>query len=95
MLGAFVKFPASAPMSTGVNELRVCPSKSTVTVGMSVPELSTTETGGNTICKSPVAEFTKFMVDPEIELASLAEAVCQPAKSVPFASDQQWPGLRN
>ena len=36
-----VKFPASAPMSTGVNPALACPSKSVVTSGILYPERST------------------------------------------------------
>ncbi len=78
--GELIKIPASAPISSGDKVARVCPSKSTVIAGIFVPTLSTTEGKGVVICKSAVAVFTKLTAVPEIELASLADAVCHPAK---------------
>jgi hypothetical protein len=53
--GTAVKFPASAPMSVGLRDARVSPSKSFVTDAIKVPFPSMMDCAVGLICRSPVA----------------------------------------
>ena len=66
-----MKFPASAPISTGVNEERVSPSKSVVRVDADVPTPSIGVEATVEICRSGIAAVgAKNCGSPETELSS-------------------------